>query len=121
MNLRPLDLAAIIRARDCRGRFCARAIAPALQIPTRFLRPALWEIITRQQRFQLQFSSNFVPAMALETQNPSTPPDSLIRALRTLLRPLVRMLISKGLTLPYFTEILKAVYVDAPRILVSIR
>ena len=51
-------------------------------------------------------------AEASQPKNPTGPPDSLIRALRALLRPLVGMLIAKGVTLPYVTEVLKAVYVD---------
>ena len=51
-------------------------------------------------------------AEASQSKNPTGPPDSLIRALRTLLRPLVGMLITKGVTLRYVTEVLKAVYVD---------
>ena len=48
-----------------------------------------------------------------DSQNPAGPPDSLIRALSALLRPLVRLLIAKGVTLGYFTEVVKTVYVDA--------
>ena len=48
---------------------------------------------------------------------PSTPPltgpsKSLIAAVRRLLRPLVRLLIAKGVGLPALTEVLKDVYVD---------
>ena len=50
---------------------------------------------------------------APDSQNPVGPSKALIRALSALLRPLIRMLIAKGVTLPYFTEVAKAVYVDA--------
>ncbi len=41
------------------------------------------------------------------------PPQSYVRALKLLLRPLVRGLISQGLTLPHLTPLLKQVYVEA--------
>ncbi len=40
------------------------------------------------------------------------PPPSLVRAITRLIRPLVRLLIARGITLPYLTNLLKAVYVD---------
>ncbi len=42
----------------------------------------------------------------------STTPKVLIGAVKRLLRPLVRLLISKGMGLPALTEVLKQVYVD---------
>ena len=42
----------------------------------------------------------------------ATTPKALIGAVKRLLRPLVRLLISKGMGLPALTEILKQVYVD---------
>jgi len=43
--------------------------------------------------------------------NPAGPPDALISALRRLLRPLVRLMISKGVTLPTLTNLLKETFV----------
>lgn len=43
---------------------------------------------------------------------PGEPPPSLVRALTRLMRPLVRLLIARGITLPYLTNLLKAVYVE---------
>ncbi|MDX2223864.1 MAG: DUF6502 family protein [Rhodospirillaceae bacterium] len=40
------------------------------------------------------------------------PPPALVRAITRLMRPLVRLLIARGITLPYLTNLLKAVYVD---------
>lgn len=40
------------------------------------------------------------------------PPQSLVRAILAVARPLVRLLIAKGITLPYLTNLLKAVYVQ---------
>jgi len=44
--------------------------------------------------------------------NPSQPPKALIVALKKVLRPLVRMLLSFQITLPYLIELLKEIYVD---------
>ncbi len=44
--------------------------------------------------------------------NPA-PPKSYVNALKLLLRPLVRGMISQGLTLPHVTALLKQVYVEA--------
>jgi hypothetical protein len=43
---------------------------------------------------------------------PGEPPKSLVAALRTLLRPLVRLLLAHGITLPVFTALLKSLYVE---------
>lgn len=40
------------------------------------------------------------------------PPKSLVAALRTLLRPLVRLLLAHGITLPALTALLKSLYVE---------
>jgi hypothetical protein len=40
------------------------------------------------------------------------PPTSLIKALRHVLHPLVRVMLSKGLTYPFVAEMLKGVFVD---------
>ncbi len=44
--------------------------------------------------------------------NPAGPPDALIAALRRMLRPLVRLMISKGVTLPTLTNLLKETFVS---------
>lgn len=44
--------------------------------------------------------------------NPAGPPDALLSALRRVLRPFVRLLIAKGVTLPTLTGLLKEAYVD---------
>jgi uncharacterized protein DUF6502 len=43
---------------------------------------------------------------------PMTAPGSLIRALRHLLRPLVRLLVARGVTYAMLSEVLKGVYVE---------
>jgi hypothetical protein len=43
---------------------------------------------------------------------PGEPPSALISALRRLLRPLVQLLISFGITYPFLAELLKSIYVD---------
>ncbi len=40
------------------------------------------------------------------------PPEALVRALRRVLRPLVRVLIAHGLSFPYLAAMLKSVYVE---------
>ncbi len=42
----------------------------------------------------------------------AAPPKTLVAAVRALLRPLVRLLIAKGVGLPAFTELVKDAYVD---------
>lgn len=46
-----------------------------------------------------------------DPNNPAGPPDALISALRRVLRPLVRLMISKGVTLPTLTTLLKETFV----------
>jgi hypothetical protein len=46
-----------------------------------------------------------------QTHNPAGPPEALIAALRRVLRPLVRLMISKGVTLPVLTNLLKETFV----------
>ncbi len=43
---------------------------------------------------------------------PGEPPAALVAALIKVLRPLVRLLMSHGITLPYFSNLLKEIYVD---------
>ena len=40
------------------------------------------------------------------------PPPALVRAFTRLMRPLVRALIARGMTFPYVSNLLKAVYMD---------
>ncbi|MGO9445716.1 MAG: DUF6502 family protein [Thiobacillaceae bacterium] len=50
---------------------------------------------------------SFAPA-----SSPLTPPQPLIAAVRRVLRPLVRLLLSYSVTYPHFAALLKAAYVD---------
>ncbi len=43
---------------------------------------------------------------------PLAPRDSVVAAVRRLLRPLVRLLVGQGITYPFLTELLKQVYVE---------
>ena len=43
---------------------------------------------------------------------PITPPPALVKALRQALRPLLRVMLSRGITLPYITELIKALLVE---------
>ncbi|NKB42935.1 MAG: hypothetical protein GKS03_01530 [Alphaproteobacteria bacterium] len=44
--------------------------------------------------------------------NPAGPPDALLAALKRMLRPLVRLMITKGVTLPTLTNLLKETFVS---------
>ena len=44
-------------------------------------------------------------------QSPSIPP-SMLSALRRIMRPLVRLMLRKGVTYTMFTDVLKEVFVD---------
>ncbi|HDZ08546.1 DUF6502 family protein [Pseudohongiella sp.] len=46
------------------------------------------------------------------SQSPGQPPAALVTALRKLLRPLVRLLLSFQVSYPYLTTLLKSIYVD---------
>lgn len=41
-----------------------------------------------------------------------SPPSALVNALRSLLRPLVRLLIARGIEYPFIAELMKSIYVD---------
>ena len=43
---------------------------------------------------------------------PGAPRDSVVAALRRVLRPLIRLLVTHGITYPFLTELLKGVYVE---------
>lgn len=49
----------------------------------------------------------------LPTSGDSAGPDRLIQAVRHVLRPLVRLLLAKGLTYPWLADQLKGIFVDA--------
>jgi Family of unknown function (DUF6502) len=42
----------------------------------------------------------------------TSPPPALVKALRQALRPLLRVMLARGITLPYFTELIKALLVE---------
>jgi Family of unknown function (DUF6502) len=42
----------------------------------------------------------------------TTPPAALVKALRQALRPLLRVMLARGITLPYLTELIKALLVE---------
>ncbi|WP_041656024.1 DUF6502 family protein [Azoarcus sp. KH32C] len=44
--------------------------------------------------------------------SPTTSPASLLHALRRVMRPLVRLMLRKGVTYPYFADMLKAIFVE---------
>jgi len=44
--------------------------------------------------------------------NPADPPKALLTAVRAILRPLVRLLIDRGITLPVLTALTKEAYID---------
>ncbi len=44
--------------------------------------------------------------------HPPSPPASLIRALRRVMRPLVRLMLQRGITYTYFADLLKGVFVE---------
>ena len=46
-------------------------------------------------------------------ESPNEPPKSVVKAVSRLLRPLVGLLISKGITYPQLSNILKSLYVDS--------
>jgi hypothetical protein len=49
---------------------------------------------------------------AAQAQSVQGPPSALVRALRQLLRPLVRLLLARQVTFPFLSGLLKEVYVD---------
>src|SRR5579863_454829 len=44
--------------------------------------------------------------------SPSGPPEALVRAVKRLLRPLVRLLLSNGVQYPFLAEMLKSLFVE---------
>ena len=42
----------------------------------------------------------------------AAPPEALVNALRRVLRPLVRLMVAKGITYPYLAELVKGVFVE---------
>ena len=54
----------------------------------------------------------YIAAMDSSSTSPAAPPKSLVRALRKVLRPVVRVMLSQGITYPYLAELLKNLFVD---------
>lgn len=52
------------------------------------------------------------PPPALRGASPGGPSPALVRALRKLLRPLVRLMLSHGITYPYLSDLLKGLFVE---------
>jgi hypothetical protein len=52
------------------------------------------------------------PSPALRGAAPGGPSPALVRALRKLLRPLVRLMLSHGITYPYLSDLLKGLFVE---------
>lgn len=50
--------------------------------------------------------------MDSSSTSPAGPPPALVRALRKVLRPVVRVMLSQGITYPYLAELLKNLFVD---------
>ncbi len=54
----------------------------------------------------------YIYAMDSSTPSPAGPAPALVRALRHVLRPLVRVMLAQGITYPYLAEMLKNLFVD---------
>jgi hypothetical protein len=52
------------------------------------------------------------PSMSQTESHHTSPSPALVRALRQVLRPLVRVMLAQGITLPYMTELLKSLLVE---------
>jgi Family of unknown function (DUF6502) len=80
-----------------------------------------WEIITRQV-IRVKYSLVIVlkcnpyvlqdPSMSQTESHHTSPSPALVRALRQVLRPLVRVILAQGITLAYVTELLKSLLVE---------
>lgn len=75
----------------------------------------LWEffprlVTIRNHKARSQENSEMNPLTAQE--NGVQPPDAFVKALRRLLRPLVRTLVANGLAFPYLAAMLKSIYVE---------
>ena len=54
-----------------------------------------------------------MPDTAFSTNTPvGAPPAALVKALRQVLRPLVKLMLSRGISCPFLTELLKQVFVE---------
>lgn len=62
----------------------------------------------------VNFSHKQVTFEPMDSSNSSLagPPPALVRALRRVLRPLVRVMLARGITYPYLAELLKNLFVD---------
>ncbi len=65
----------------------------------------MWEIFS-------QICDNPPMARRIPSPGPGAPSEALLAALRRLLRPLLRLLIARGVTLPTLVALLKALYVE---------
>ena len=72
----------------------------------------MWEYFPQWGRVSYENESVLRLKPMTAPNNPAGPPDALIAALRRMLRPLVRLLISKGVTLPTLTNLLKETFVS---------
>jgi hypothetical protein len=80
-----------------------------------------WEIITRQV-LRVKYSLGIVlkcnptvlqdPFMSQTENHHASPSPALVRALRQVLRPLVRVMLAQGITLAYVTELFKSLLVE---------
>ncbi|MGS5085793.1 DUF6502 family protein [Hydrogenophaga sp. A37] len=57
-------------------------------------------------------SSPSEPSPTLRGAAPGGPSPALVRALRKLLRPLVKLMLSQGITYPYLSDLLKGLFVE---------
>ncbi len=57
-------------------------------------------------------SSPSEPSPALRGSAPGGPSPALVRALRKLMRPLVKLMLSHGITYPYLSDLLKGLFVE---------
>ncbi len=70
-----------------------------------------WVLVGMWSTPPVQWQNERMVKKASESK-PGEPPESLIVALRTLLKPLVRLLLAHGITLPTLTALLKSLYVE---------
>ena len=64
------------------------------------------------RNFEAESQENSVISPAPTPENAIRPPEALVKALRRVLRPLVRTLVAHGLPFPYLAAMLKSVYVE---------
>ena len=69
------------------------------------------------QHFLCKFFPHLSYICGMDSQTPAqaptaSPPPALVRALRKVLRPLVKLMVARGVTYPYLAELLKNLFVD---------